>query len=197
MMNKIILDKERIINLTINKNSICNITKYYNINELNITLEDNIKLIINHYDEINKKDLKINILEKNNSEFIYNHNFITNKEYNLEININLIGNNSKNEINIKGISDSGKNNILVNGSVNKNTNNNELYENIKLININDGNSYIYPNMFIDTKNVLANHSASITNINEDYLFYLNSKGISNVDATKLIIDGFLKNDAKD
>ena len=197
MMNKIILDKERIINLTINKNSICNITKYYNINELNITLEDNIKLIINHYDEINKKDLKINILEENNSEFIYNHNFITNKEYNLEININLIGNNSKNEINIKGISDSGKNNILVNGSVNKNTNNNELYENIKLININDGNSYIYPNMFIDTKNVLANHSASITNINEDYLFYLNSKGIDNVDATKLIIDGFLKNDAKD
>ena len=197
MMNKIILDKERIINLTINKNSICNITKYYNINELNITLEDNIKLIINHYDEINKKDLKINILEENNSEFIYNHNFITNKEYNLEININLIGNNSKNEINIKGISDSGKNNILVNGSVNKNTNNNELYENIKLININDGNSYIYPNMFIDTKNVLANHSASITNINEDYLFYLNSKGIDNADATKLIIDGFLKNDAKD
>ena len=41
------------------------------------------------------------------------------------------------------------------------------------LNINEGISYIYPNMFIDTKNVVANHSASITNINKDYLFYLN------------------------
>lgn len=195
-MNKIVLDNNDIINIIIDKTSICNIDKYYNIKELNIELKDNVELIINHYDEIEKKSLLINIIQNNNSIFIYNHSFKTSKEYNLDININLNGNNSKNTINIHGISDNGKNNIKVDGNVSDFTYDNELYENIKLLNINDGISYIYPDMFIDTKNVLANHAASITNINKDYLFYLNSKGIESDAATKLIIDGFLDNEAK-
>ena len=51
-------------------------------------------------------------------------------------------------------------------------------------------------MFIDTKNVIANHSASIGTINDDYLFYLMSKGLEKEKAIKLVIDGFLANDAK-
>ena len=195
-MNKIVLDKESIINISIDKTSICNINKDYNIKEINIELKDNIKFIINHYDEIDKKNLLINVIQNNNSEFIYNHSFITNREYNLDINVELNGNNSKNTINIHGISDIGKSNVKVDGSVNNNTKDNELYENIKLININDGISYIYPDMFIGTKNVIANHAASITNINKDYLFYLNSRGIDSDTAIKLIIDGFLDNEAR-
>lgn len=62
--------------------------------------------------------------------------------------------------------------------------------------MNNGQTYVYPNMFIDTKNVVANHAASITSISEDYLFYLNTKGINNSDATNMIIDGFLENVAR-
>ena len=51
-------------------------------------------------------------------------------------------------------------------------------------------------MYVKTKNVIANHAASVTNINEDYLFYLNSKGIKDEDAKQLIINGFLDNKAK-
>ena len=51
-------------------------------------------------------------------------------------------------------------------------------------------------MFIDTKNVVANHAASISTIDDNYLFYLMSKGIEKDDAIKLIMDGFLDNDAK-
>ena len=64
------------------------------------------------------------------------------------------------------------------------------------MNLNDGRSYIYPNMYINTKNVIANHAATITDISNDYLFYLNTKGISNEDAKKIIIDGFLENVAR-
>ena len=195
-MNKIVLDRKDIIDIVIDNNNICNIDKDYSIKELNIELKENAKFIINQYSEIEKEDLKINIVHNNNSEFIYNHSFINKGEYNLDININLEGNNSKNDINIHGISDNGVSKIKVDGSVLKNTLDNELYENIKLINMNEGFSYIYPNMYIDTKNVVATHAASISTVNEDYLFYLMSKGLDRNNATKTLINGFLENIAK-
>ena len=195
-MNKIVLDKARVIDLNIKEDSICNIKNRIDITELNITVEDGKKLILNEYSEIENKDYKINIIQNNNTEFIYNHSYKTNKLYNLEINVNLIGNNSKNIINIHGINDNGKSNVKIDGKVNQNTKDNELDEKIRVLNINNGVSHIYPNMFIDTKNVIANHAASITNINEDYLFYLNSKGINDELAKELIIEGFLNNEAK-
>ena len=195
-MNTIILDRVTIIDIIINEDSICNIDKSYNINELNVLLKDGVKFEINHYSEVDSNNLIINIRQDNNSKFIYNHSFVNKKEYNMNINIDLSSNNSKNTINIHGISDGGISNIIVNGKVSKYSHDNELLENIKLININDGKSYIHPNMFIDTKNVIANHAASISTINEDYLFYLKSKGIEEKDAKKLIINGFLDNVAK-
>lgn len=195
-MNKIVLDKEKNINLNVSENTICIIPKENNINDLNINISDGVKLIINQYSEIIENNLFIRINQSNNSDFIYNHSFISKKEYNLNINVNMIGNNSKNVINVHGISDEGKSKVVVDGSVIKDTRDNELYENIKLLNINNGTSNIYPNMYIDTKNVIANHSASISTVNEDYIFYLMSKGIDRKNAIKLILDGFLENDAR-
>ena len=195
-MNKLVLDKENIINISIDKDTICNINKEYNIKELNIELKDNVKFIINHYSEIDKSELKINIIENNNSEFLYNHSFISKEDYNVYINVKMIGNKSKNTINIHGISDVGKSSVIIDGKVNENTIDNELDENIKLLNINNGTSNIYPNMYIDTKNVSANHSASISLVNEDYIFYLMSKGINRENSIRLILDGFLNNEAR-
>ncbi len=195
-MNKIVLDKESIINLYIVENSICNIGKDYSINKLNIVLEDNVEFILNHYDEVLENKLNINIIQSNNSIFKYNHSFMCNKMYDLDINIELKGNNSKNYINIHGISDNGKSNIKIDGKIYENTVDNELDEKVRVINMNDGYTYIYPNMFVDTKNVVANHAASITSISKDYLFYLNSKGINDTEGIKMIVDGFLDNAAR-
>lgn len=195
-MNKIVLDKEKNINLNVSEDTTCTIPKENNINDLNINISDGVKLIINQYSEVIENNLFIRINQSNNSDFIYNHSFVSKKEYNLNINVNMIGNNSKNVINVHGISDEGKSKVVVDGSVIKDTRDNELYENIKLLNINNGTSNIYPNMYIDTKNVIANHSASISTVNEDYIFYLMSKGIDRKNAIKLILDGFLENDAR-
>ena len=91
---------------------------------------------------------------------------------------------------IATISANKKNNDLVLFRIN------ELDEKVRVINMNEGYTYIYPNMFIDTKNVVANHAASITNISKDYLFYLNSKGIKDEEAINMIINGFLENIAR-
>lgn len=195
-MNKIVLDKEKNINLNVSEDTTCIIPKGNNINDLNINISDGVKLIINQYSEVIENNLFIRINQSNNSDFIYNHSFVSKKEYNLNINVNMIGNNSKNIINVHGISDEGKSKVIVDGNVIKDTRDNELYENIKLLNINNGTSNIYPNMYIDTKNVIANHSASISTVNENYIFYLMSKGIDRKNAIKLILDGFLENDAR-
>lgn len=195
-MNKIILDKVEIINLSIKEDTICNIKNRNDIKEINIEVQNGNKIIINEYSEIEKRDYKINIIQHDNTELIYNHSFKVSKLYNLDINVNLKGNETKNVINIHGINDSGKSNIKIDGKVEAKTKDNELDEKIKILNINNGSSVIFPNMFIDTKNVIANHAASITNINEDYLFYLNSKGINEQKAKELIINGFLNNEAK-
>lgn len=195
-MNKIILDNEKIIELNILENSICNIKNRCDIEKIIVNLNDGVEFILNEYSEIEKRDYSIEIIQNNNSSFIYNHSFIVSNLYNLNINISMLGNYSKNIINIHGINDSGKSNIVVDGSVSSNTKDNELDEKIKVLNINEGKSHILPNMYINTKNVIANHAASITDIDKNYLFYMNSKGIDNDKAKELIINGFLDNDAK-
>ena len=195
-MNKIILDNASDVKLNIKEDSICNINNKNNLDNLDINIEDGVTFILNEYSEIEKRDYKINIKQSNRSNFIYNHSYKVNDLYNLNINISMNGNNSKNTINIHGINDFGKSNVVIDGIVSKDTVDNELYENIKLLNINNGMGTIYPNMYIDTKNVIANHAATITDIDEDYLFYMNSKGIDNDKAKELIIDGFLDNEAR-
>lgn len=195
-MNKIIVDKEKIIELNILEDSVCNIKNRCDIEKIIIRLNDNVEFILNEYSEIDKRDYSIEVIQNNNSSFIYNHSFIVSDLYNLNININMNGNNSNNVINIHGINDSGKSNIIVDGTVKDNTKDNNLDEKIRILNINNGKSHILPNMYINTKNVIANHAASITDIDKNYLFYMNSKGIDCDKAKELIINGFLDNDAK-
>ncbi len=52
-------------------------------------------------------------------------------------------------------------------------------------------SYLIPSMEIDTNEVQAKHSASMGKIGEKELFYVMSRGISEEDAKKLIVEGFL------
>lgn len=48
-----------------------------------------------------------------------------------------------------------------------------------------------PALKIDTNDVKASHSAGITNLNEDMLFYMASRGLSRPAAKKMLIEGFL------
>lgn len=48
-----------------------------------------------------------------------------------------------------------------------------------------------PGLKIDTNDVLATHSAGVTRIDDEQLFYAESRGIEEKEATKLIAEGFL------
>ncbi len=50
----------------------------------------------------------------------------------------------------------------------------------------------YPTMQVDEKNVTIGHEASVSRINEAQLFYLMSRGLSEVEATSTIVNGFIE-----
>lgn len=64
-------------------------------------------------------------------------------------------------------------------------------QNNRIINLTNNKCRISPNMYIDCYDVIANHSAFIGTFKDEELFYLQSRGISKIDATKLLIRGFL------
>jgi Fe-S cluster assembly protein SufB len=50
----------------------------------------------------------------------------------------------------------------------------------------------YPLMDIEEEQVNIGHEASVSKVGEDQLFYLQSRGITEVDATKMIVNGFVE-----
>ena len=49
-----------------------------------------------------------------------------------------------------------------------------------------GNSKIIPNLIIDSNDIIANHAAYIGEINEEEKFYMQSRGIKEMDIKKII-----------
>lgn len=50
----------------------------------------------------------------------------------------------------------------------------------------------YPTMEIDEKNVTIEHEATVSKVGEEQLFYLMSRGLTNEEATAMIINGFFE-----
>lgn len=66
-----------------------------------------------------------------------------------------------------------------------------LNQSSKIINLNDSESIINPNLLIEENDVIANHSAFIGKFSESQIFYLMSRGISREESINLLIKGFL------
>ena len=50
----------------------------------------------------------------------------------------------------------------------------------------------YPTMKVDEQDVIMGHEAAVSRINAEQLFYLMSRGLSEVEATSLIVNGFIE-----
>ncbi len=56
----------------------------------------------------------------------------------------------------------------------------------------DSRSDTYPTMEIDERDATISHEASVSKVSEEQLFYLQSRGIDEQDATKMIVNGFVE-----
>ena len=67
----------------------------------------------------------------------------------------------------------------------------KLFEHTLLLS-SDAKMNAIPGLNIETNDVFAQHSASITRVDDDQLFYCKSRGIEEREAVRLIAEGFLK-----
>ena len=166
------------------------------LEELNITLLDGSRLLYNKYTkDIN--NLKINILENNDTTLEFNYSLYQSIKASIILDSKVLGNNNKCSMNVYGVSDKDGA-IVVNatGSVLENIKDNDLLENIRILMLNDSENVIVPNLLVGSNEVSVNHNATISSLDTNYLYYLNSKGLSYEEAKKLIVKGFLKSKLK-
>ncbi len=165
--------------------------------DLKIIMSDGSHLLYNRYNEsINKFNLNIEIASNAYVEFNYSLKTLIASD--ISLNANIAGNNNISHINFHGITD--QNGVIKNvatSKVDEATKDNEVLENLRIVTLNDAENMIVPNLLVRSDSVNAIHNTTISTVDKDYLFYLNSKGINKKDAIKLIVDGFLKSNLKE
>lgn len=209
-MNKIIVDtenniniKDNIINLEINNKELTlNIEGKVLINEiqkkdneeleLTINLKEHSSLIYNRFIIQNEAQNKIIINQKDKSSLIFNYSLIANDKCNIDLESKIYGNNNNTEINIKSVTENnGSVKVSSTADAKSNINNNTILENIRVLMLNDEESVIIPILLVSTNEIEINHEATISGVDKNYLFYLNNKGLSVEKATELIKNGYL------
>lgn len=165
--------------------------------DLKIIMSDGSHLLYNRYNEsINKFNLDIEIASNAYVEFNYSLKTLITSD--ISLNANIAGNNNISHINFHGVTDQkGVIKNVATSKVDEATKDNEVLENLRIVTLNDAENMIVPNLLVRSDSVNAIHNTTISTIDKDYLFYLNSKGINKKDATKLIVDGFLKSNLKE
>ena len=183
-------------NLTINGSVWIDDLNNNSLEELNITLLDGSRLLYNKYTK-DIKNLKINILENNDTTLEFNYSLYQSIKASIILDSKVLGNNNKCSMNVYGVSDKDGA-IVVNatGSVLENIKDNDLLENIRILMLNDSENVIVPNLLVGSNEVSVNHNVTISSLDMNYLYYLNSKGLSYEEAKKLIVKGFLKSKLK-
>lgn len=245
-MNKITIDKEKIIEEKISKN--IEIIKSSNDKVIKVIVNvlKNSDLEIDYLIDNNEIDIEFNISSNvmfnlfeykkgNNGKILYTYNLFEYSDVNINkfgyvsnisefIVINLNGYKAKYNYNFKSISISnevydiivrhnyketvseiknssvclndGKVLIQVSGYVDNGIKNCIINQNNHIINLTNNKCEIKPNLYINEYDTIANHSALIGGFSNDELFYMQSRGISLIEAKKLLIKGFLLSNLK-
>ena len=153
---------------------------------INIDLEKSSNLVINQLVVNSSLNLNANLSSYASISFV--SGLISLNDTINNINIMHKESNSKSKIIINGVNlENKKFYLTMNGYIPKTRLNCVLDENIKIINLKDGDSKIIPNLIIDNKEVIANHSAFIGKFDLDKINYLKSRGIKMDDIYNLLL----------
>lgn len=153
--------------------------------DLSVKLESDASLTVNSLNKNNSVNVDITLLE--NSNINYNHSTLSEIDSINNFKVNHQSNSSISNINNNGINkNDNKLFFNIDGVIPQNLHNIICNQNSKIINFNNGNSKIIPNLIIDSNDIIANHSAYIGEISEEELFYMQSRGIKLEDIRKLV-----------
>ena len=164
-----------------------------NKDDINLNIKvDNANLILNIF-SFKSKDININIFLDNKASIKLNTSVISYDKQ--DININVVHNysNTVSDINNNASTyDNGSVKFNVVSKVHKGIKGCTLNQKSKIISNNyENDNEINPILLIDEYDVDAKHSAFIGSFNKDELFYLKTRGISDIDASNLLLKGLL------
>ena len=157
---------------------------------INFVFNNNSSLTINCIGKNTSLYLKASLFK--NSKLICNYGVLSNIDSINNYEIYHIDNNSISEINNGGINlSNNKLHFNIDGKVYKDLNNIDCRQNSKIINYNNGDSKIIPNLLIDSNDIYASHSAYIGNIDKETKFYLESRGLTEEEINNLFVKSII------
>ena len=112
----------------------------------------------------------------------------------IEVKVNNLAPQTEGNIWQKGVvKNQGKNQFLATGYIKKGCDEASNYQESRVLLLDDAaKGDASPILLIDHYNVLAGHAASVSRVNSDELYYLQSRGISKKDAENLMTIAFIK-----
>ncbi len=169
----------------------CGIKSFAN-KKLNILLEENSYLTIEFFIHTENSKSKITILNQENAKLDLHYACTYEGENELIIDNQLSFSNNDNKILVRAVEEDGTLTVKAVGCIEKDTKDNVYLEDIKAITNHNNRIKIMPDLLVKTDSVIAVHNATISPIDSEELFYLESKGLEKKVAESLIKEGFLK-----
>ncbi len=144
-------------------------------------------------------DKGVNIKINLNGEYakvIYHLSIISKKDNTCNVEVNHLAGNTDSNIICHGVNISSNNlEFNITGLIPKDMVKCICKEENQIINLKDGKSIIKPILLIRNYDSYSSHAAYIGELNKEKLFYLESRGIKRIDATRLLIEGLLLSSA--
>ena len=186
-------DTSRDIYIVVEDNICLNIVdiSFNTSNKINITLKNDSRVIYNKF-SINSGDYIYTLLYGEYSNVVINNSVVNNDDTKMKFVIEHNNTNTSSNLSNHGVNNSsGTLYFNVDSKINRSASLACADQENKIINLVKGDSKILPNLLVDNYDVSASHSAYISDFDKESMFYLKSRGISEKDARRLLLEGFL------
>lgn len=186
-------DTSRDIYIVVEDNICLNIVdiSFNTSNKINITLKNDSRVIYNKF-SINSGDYIYTLLDGEYSNVVINNSVVNNDDTKMKFVIEHNNTNTSSNLSNHGVNNSsGTLYFNVDSKINRSTSLACADQENKIINLVKGDSKILPNLLVDNYDVSASHSAYISDFDKESMFYLKSRGISDNEARRLLLEGFL------
>ena len=186
-------DTSRDIYIVVEDNICLNIVdiSFNTSNKINITLKNDSRVIYNKF-SINSGDYIYTLLDGEYSNVVINNSVVNNDDTKMKFVIEHNNTNTSSNLSNHGVNNSsGTLYFNVDSKINRSASLACADQENQIINLVKGDSKILPNLLVDNYDVSASHSAYISDFDKESMFYLKSRGISEKDARRLLLEGFL------
>ncbi len=186
-------DTSRDIYIVVEDNICLNIVdiSFNTSNKINITLKNDSRVIYNKF-SINSGDYIYTLLDGEYSNVVINNSVVNNDDTKMKFVIEHNNTNTSSNLSNHGVNNSsGTLYFNVDSKINRSASLACADQENKIINLVKGDSKTLPNLLVDNYDVSASHSAYISDFDKESMFYLKSRGISDNEARRLLLEGFL------